>query len=59
VLDDGIGRLQQRCIAQRRDRIGWSPGPERLSGLHKQSRHLLRSDWVWRLGHGANLTWKV
>jgi hypothetical protein len=24
VLDDGIGRLQQRCVAQLRDRIGWS-----------------------------------
>ena len=32
VLDDGIGRLQQCCIAQRRDRIGWSAGPEQLSG---------------------------
>jgi hypothetical protein len=28
VLDDGIGRLQQRGIAQWRDRIGWPPGPE-------------------------------
>jgi hypothetical protein len=41
VLDDGIGRLQQRCIAQRRDRIGWSPGPEQLSGEGKQRCHLL------------------
>jgi hypothetical protein len=32
VLDDGIGRLQQRCIAQRRGRIGWSPGRKQLSG---------------------------
>jgi hypothetical protein len=32
VLDDGIGRLQQRCIAQRRDRIGWLPRFEKLSG---------------------------
>ena len=41
MLDDGIGRLHQRCIAQRRDRIAWSPGPERLSGQGKQRRHLL------------------
>ena len=59
VLDDGIGRLQQRCIAQRRDRIGWSPGPEQLSGQRKQRRHLLRRGWVWRLGHGVNLAWKL
>ncbi|MBZ5667194.1 MAG: hypothetical protein LAO30_21645 [Acidobacteriia bacterium] len=28
MLNDGIGRLQQRGIAQRRDRVDWSPGPE-------------------------------
>jgi hypothetical protein len=28
VLDSGIGRLKQSCLAQGRDRIGWSPGPE-------------------------------
>jgi len=55
VLNDCIVRLQQRCIAQRRDRIGWSPGPEELSGQGKQWSHLLRCGWVWRLGHGANL----
>jgi hypothetical protein len=27
VLDEGIGWLQQRCIVQRRDRIGRPPGP--------------------------------
>ena len=32
VLDDGIERLQQCRFAQRRDRIGWSAGPEQLSG---------------------------
>jgi hypothetical protein len=55
VLDDGIGWLQQRCFAQRRDRIGWSPGFEQLSGQRKQRRHLLRRGRVWRLGHGTNL----
>ena len=59
VLDDGIGRLQQCCIAQRRDRIGGSPGPEKLTGQRKQRRHLLRRGRVWRLGHGANLPWKL
>ena len=43
----------------RRDRIAWSPGPEGLGGQRKQRCHLLRRDWVWRLGHGANLTWKT
>ena len=57
VLDDGIGRLQQRGVAQGRDRINWSPGPQRLSGQRKQSRDLLRRDRVWRLGHDANLAW--
>jgi hypothetical protein len=28
VLDDGIRRLQQRCIVQRRDGIGCPSGPE-------------------------------
>ena len=55
VLDDGIGRLEQRCISQRRDRIGRSPGPQQLSGQGKKRRHLLRRGWVWRLGHGVNL----
>jgi hypothetical protein len=41
VLDDRIGWLQQRSIAQWRDRIGWSPGLEQLSGQRKQRRHLL------------------
>jgi hypothetical protein len=54
VLDDGIGRLQQRCIAQWRDRIGWSPGLKQLSGQCKQWR-----GWVRRLGHDANLAWKL
>jgi hypothetical protein len=55
VLDDGVRRLQQRRIAQRRDRIGCPPGAEEPGGQRKQSRHLLRRRWVWRLGHGANL----
>jgi hypothetical protein len=59
VLDDGIGRLQQRCLAQRRDRIGWSPSPEQLSGQRKQRRHLLGRGWVLRPGHGAILAWKL
>ena len=53
VLDDGIGRLEQRRIAQRKDRIGRSPSPQQLSGQGKQRRHLLRGS-VWRLGHGVN-----
>lgn len=32
VLDGGIERFEQRCIAQRRDRFGWSPHPEQLCG---------------------------
>jgi hypothetical protein len=32
VLDYGIGRLQQRRFAQRRDSIGRSAGPEQLGG---------------------------
>jgi hypothetical protein len=28
VLDERIGWLEQRSIAQRRDRIGWLPGLE-------------------------------
>jgi hypothetical protein len=28
VLDDGIGRLEQRCIVQRRDSIGCAPRTE-------------------------------
>ena len=55
MLDNGIGRLQQRCIAQRRDRIGCSPGPKQLSGQRKQVRHLLRRGWVGRMGHDMNL----
>ena len=35
VMDHGIERLQQRCIAQRRDRIRWSPGPEQFGGQRK------------------------
>ena len=58
VLDGGIRRLQQRGIAQRRDRIAWSPGSEKITGQRKQRRHLLRHGWVWRLGHSANLTGK-
>jgi hypothetical protein len=54
VLDDGIGRLQQRCIAQRSDRIGWLPGPEQLGGRRKQRRHLVQRSWIRGLGHGAN-----
>ena len=59
VLDDGIGRLQQRCFAQRRDRIGWSPCPEQLGGQRKQRRHLLPRGWAWGPGHGANLAWEL
>ncbi len=54
VLNGGIGRLQQRRIAQRRDRIARSPGPEKLSGQRKQRTHLLRRGGIWRLGHGVN-----
>ncbi len=35
VLDDGIGRLHPRRIAQRCDRIGCSPRPEQVSGEGK------------------------
>ena len=42
VLDYGVGRLQQRRFAQRRDRIGRSPGPEQLGGQGKQRRDLPR-----------------
>jgi hypothetical protein len=28
VLDGSVERLQPRCIAQRRDCIGWPAGPE-------------------------------
>jgi len=42
VLDDGVGWLQQRCFAQRRDRIGRPPGAEQFDGQRKQGRHRLR-----------------
>jgi hypothetical protein len=32
VMDDGIRGLQRRRIAQRRDRVGWPPSPQKLSG---------------------------
>ena len=35
VVDNGIERLQQSRVAQRRDRIGWSPSPEECSGQRK------------------------
>jgi hypothetical protein len=46
VLDDRIERLQQRCFAQRFDRISWPPSPEELSGQRKQRRHLRRCGCV-------------
>jgi len=51
VLDDGVGRLQLGCIAQRRDRIRWSTSPEELSGQRQKRHHLLRRR-ILRLGHG-------
>ena len=35
VLDDGVGRLQQRCLAQRRDGIGRLSCLEQLSSQRK------------------------
>src|SRR4029077_18630335 len=51
VLDGGIKRFEQRCIAQRRDRFGWSAGSKRLSGQRKQRRHLRQHVWVSRPNH--------
>jgi len=42
VLDDGIGRLQQGCLAQGRDGISRSSGPEKLCGQRKQRLYLIR-----------------
>src|SRR5258705_2118375 len=59
MLDVGIGWLQQRRFAQWRDRIAGLPLPQKLRSQLEQRRHLLRCGWVWRLGHGANLAWKL
>jgi hypothetical protein len=56
VLDDGIERLHQRGFAQRRDRIGWPPGTQRLSSKSKQRRYLSSGlAWIQQFGHDATI----
>ena len=52
MMDDGIGRLQQRGFAQWRDRIGRLPRLEQIGGQRQQRCHVLRRGWSGRPGHG-------
>jgi hypothetical protein len=47
VLDEGVGRLQERRFAQGYDSIGGLAGLEKLGSLRKQSRNVPGGSRDW------------